>query len=84
MDRSMYIAKAKSCDEVIWTALHTAALLGDSDWVAALIHGGADVNLEDAGGRTPLQWAERMGHVHVASLLRSYGARETRPQVRAG
>lgn len=37
--------------------LHRAALAGDVDQVGALLVGGADANMRDEDGRTPLMWA---------------------------
>lgn len=63
-----------------WTALLEAIILTDGgpvhrQIVAALIAGGADVNLPDGEGVTPLQHAEQRGFPEIAALLRAAGAR---------
>ncbi len=45
------------------------------DIVRQLIAAGADVNLPDAEGVTPLEHAERRGYRPIAALLRAAGAR---------
>lgn len=37
--------------------LHLAVCFEQADCVAALLDGGADVNIRDTGGATPLHWA---------------------------
>lgn len=63
-----------------WTALLEAILLSDGgsahqDIVRQLIAAGADVNLPDRDGVSPLAHAERKGHREIARLLRAAGAR---------
>ena len=41
--------------------------------VEALLEAGADPNLQDSTGRTPLDWAESEGKTSLAELLRRYG-----------
>jgi ankyrin repeat protein len=57
------------------TALHFAALNGHLDIVAALLKKGADINEEDAAGKTPFAYATQYGHEKVAKLLKSSGAK---------
>lgn len=56
--------------------LHYAASEGRETIVEILIAKGADVDLRDRHGRTPLYWARRGGHDDIADLLRQHGARE--------
>lgn len=64
-----------------WTALIESIVLGDggkdhTGTLEALIRGGADVNLPDGEGRTPLQLARARGYTAMAALLKAAGARE--------
>lgn len=59
-----------------WTALIEAVVLGDGGprhqrVVEALLAAGADRNLADSRGRTPLQLAELAGYRAIAELLRA-------------
>lgn len=59
-----------------WTALMEAVVLGDGGprhqrTVAALLAGGADRNIPDRRGLTPLDHAELRGYIAIAELLRS-------------
>jgi ankyrin repeat protein len=63
-----------------WTALLEAIVLSDGgprhrEIVSALIRHGADVNLPDRLGSTPLQHARRRGFVNMESLLEAAGGR---------
>jgi ankyrin repeat protein len=49
-------------------ANHTATL-------RALVEAGADVNIPDRQGRTPLQHARRRGYTEMARILENAGAR---------
>src|SRR5215472_7013557 len=51
------------------TALFYAASQGRGDVLRRLVRRGADVNLPDAGGKTPLMVAVLMNHLEVARLL---------------
>lgn len=62
-----------------WTALIEAIILGDgsqkyADIVTLLIAGGADVNLPDASGDSPLTLAKRHGYRNLAIILERAGA----------
>ena len=63
-----------------WTALIESIVLGDggrrhTDTLAALVEAGANVNLADRRGRTPLSLAQGRGYDAMATLLRQAGAR---------
>ncbi|MBS7777928.1 ankyrin repeat domain-containing protein [Acidovorax sp. CCYZU-2555] len=63
-----------------WTALLEAIILSDGgprhqQIVQALIDAGANVQLADAEGVTPLQHAVQRGHTETESILRAAGAR---------
>jgi uncharacterized protein len=66
-----------------WTALLEAILLGDggaahTEIVRLLVARGANVDLADAQGVTPLAHAEQRGQRAIADLLRRAGARARR------
>ena len=57
-----------------WTALLEAIVLGDGgpkhvETVRLLVDGGADVNLADREGVTPLAHAEEAGFDEIAAIL---------------
>jgi ankyrin repeat protein len=63
-----------------WTALLEAIILGGGDArhtevVRLLVEGGADPNLPDGEGITPLGHAEQRGYSAMAEILRGAGAR---------
>jgi len=63
-----------------WTALLEAVILTDGgpvyqEIVADLIKGGADVNLADGEGVTPLAHARSRGYAEIAKLLEAAGAK---------
>jgi ankyrin repeat protein len=62
-----------------WTALLEAIILGEGDEthtevVRLLVEAGADVNLADGQGVTPLAHAEQSGYAELAEILRAAGA----------
>lgn len=62
-----------------WTALIEAIILGDGsqkyeDIVTLLIEGGADVNLPDGSGDSPLILAKRHGYRNLVAVLEQAGA----------
>ena len=64
-----------------WTALLEAIILSDGgpahrEIVALLIEAGADVDLADRDGVTPLAHARSRGYTEIAALLEAEGARE--------
>lgn len=56
------------------SALHRATIDGYIDMVSLLLWHGADINLADNRGFTPLQFACRHGHKSIADLLKFKGA----------
>lgn len=65
-----------------WTALLEAIILGDggaahTEIVRLLVAAGANVDLADRDGTTPLAHAERRGQRAIAEILRRAGARAT-------
>jgi ankyrin repeat protein len=63
-----------------WTALLEAVILGDGgpvyvEIVRLLVSGGANVNIADRDGVTPLAHARRRGYEAIASLLSAAGGR---------
>jgi ankyrin repeat protein len=63
-----------------WTALIESIVLGDggarhSATLQALVEAGADVNLADGSGQTPLQLATERGYTGMARILRSAGGK---------
>jgi uncharacterized protein len=63
-----------------WTALLEAIILGDggprhTEVVRLLVESGAEVNLADANGVSPLSHARRRGHAEIAAILEAAGAR---------
>lgn len=59
------------------TALHMAARAGHYPTVQALIDAGASLNIRDAAGKTPLDYAQSNGFTVIADLLRAHGAEQT-------
>jgi len=64
-----------------WTALIESIVLGDGGprhvaTLKALVEAGADVNLADSHGQTPLTLARRRGYTEMVQLLRRAGAVE--------
>jgi uncharacterized protein len=63
-----------------WTALLEAIILGNggprhTEVVRLLVHAGADVNLADSNGITPLAHARQRGYQQIAQILLDAGAR---------
>jgi len=64
-----------------WTPLHVAVFEGLAEMVSTLVDvGGADVNVVDAHGRTPLYLALCKGHSRIASYLVAEGAEVLAPR----
>jgi hypothetical protein len=63
-----------------WTALIESIVLGDGGprhtaTLAALVAAGANVNIADRGGTSPLKLATRRGYLEMVELLEKAGAR---------
>jgi uncharacterized protein len=63
-----------------WTALIESIVLGDgganhTQVLKDLLDAGANPNLPDRNGASPVQLAEGRGHAHMAALLRAKGGR---------
>jgi len=63
-----------------WTALHEAIILGDggerhTEVVRLLAGAGADVNLPDKEGTTPLKHAKSRNFTDIIEILENFGAR---------
>jgi ankyrin repeat protein len=63
-----------------WTALMESIVLGNggknhTDTLRALVEAGADANIADRQGTTPLQHARRRGYTEMARILEQAGAR---------
>ncbi|WP_027892777.1 ankyrin repeat domain-containing protein [Calidithermus chliarophilus] len=66
-----------------WTALHEAIILGDggprhTEVVRLLLEAGANPNLADRGGVTPLQHARQRGYTGMVRLLEQAGMENKR------
>ncbi len=63
-----------------WTALLEAIILGDggprhTEVVRLLVEAGANVNLADSNGVTPLSHARQRGYIQMIEILQNVGAR---------
>ena len=63
-----------------WTALLEAIILGDggaahTEIVRLLVGAGADVDISDADGISPLTHAKRQGYAKIIAILKKGGAR---------
>ena len=61
-------------DKNKWTALHWSSFKGEYSKCLDLISRGADVNLPDEHGFSPLFVAARLGHLDIVQLLLESGA----------
>lgn len=66
-------------DEYGATALHHAAIKGHLKIVRLLLAHGADLQLKDTTGRTPLMAATEQGQTAVVELLKQAIAKKTSP-----
>jgi hypothetical protein len=80
--RALIAAKAPldHVNNLGWTALLEAIILGDggsrhTEIVRLLIEAGANVNIADRGGVTPLGHAKRRGYAQITTILERAGAR---------
>jgi len=55
--------------------LHRAAWKGHKEIAELLIENGADLNVKDDDGRTPLDWAIMRNHTEIADLLHKHGGK---------
>ena len=72
--------KVNHVNRLGWTALLEAIILGDggprhTEVVRLLVEGGADVNLADGNGVTPLAHARQHGYDEMVKILQNAGAR---------
>jgi uncharacterized protein len=63
-----------AADPALDQKLIAAAYANDVDAARELIEAGADVNLADGQGVTPLAHAEQSGYEEIAAILRDAGA----------
>lgn len=61
------------CNDCV--ALHVAARVGDADAIALLLLNGADIDVRDKDGDTPLVWAIRSHHLGCVEVLLHAGAK---------
>ncbi len=72
--------KVNHINRLNWTALLEAIILGNggarhTQVVQLLVNAGADVNLADGNGITPLAHARQRGYTEIAKVLENAGAR---------
>ena len=80
---AMLIAAKAPLDHVNnlrWTALIESIVLGDggknhTDTLRALVEAGADVNIADGSGATPLRLAKNRGYREMVAILEKAGAK---------
>ncbi|MEK9725467.1 MAG: ankyrin repeat domain-containing protein, partial [Rhodospirillaceae bacterium] len=63
-----------------WTAVIESIVLGDvgprhAATLKALVYAGADPNIPDAGGNTPLTLASQRGYAEMVAILEDIGAK---------
>jgi ankyrin repeat protein len=80
--RTLIAAKAPldHVNNLHWTALIESIVLGDggrshTDTLAALVKAGANLNLADREGNTPLMLAKRRGYIEMVAILEKSGAK---------
>jgi ankyrin repeat protein len=56
--------------------LQRAVVRDARDTVELLLACGADVGIKDNKDRSPLDWAQNLGHIEIVELLRKNGAKE--------
>ncbi|KAF0720699.1 Aste57867_124 [Aphanomyces stellatus] len=61
-------------EDTLHTPLHMAIIMGNKSMARRLIESGADVELRDAEGLTPLLWATIRGFLETVGLLLLHGA----------
>jgi ankyrin repeat protein len=65
-------------------ALHAAVEPGHAEMVEWLLANGADPNVRDWRGKTPLDTALANGHASIAEVLRAHGGIEAPEQEQKG
>lgn len=80
--RTLIAAKAPldHVNNLKWTALIESIVLGDggknhTETLRALVEAGADVNIPDGGGSTPLQLAQSRSYREMVAILEKAGAK---------
>ncbi len=68
-----HVADVHAQDQTGETLLHKAAREGQVEEVKRLIAAGADVNVKNDSGATPLDTAKKNGATRLADLLRAHG-----------
>ena len=62
------------------TKLHLAVYFGLDDIVRYLVEAGAELDVKDGEGRTPLSWAVELGRSSIAKYLLNHGADANMPE----
>jgi ankyrin repeat protein len=65
-----------AASEIQGTPLHIAVASGHRDIVELLVTRGADVNVKDRMGQTPLDMAKQKRQTEIIDLLLAHGAQE--------
>ena len=65
----MHGAELEMCTDLGWTALHVAAYFRQPMCISALVHFGAQVNIKDKDGYTPLFTSVALGYTEVVHQL---------------
>ena len=80
--RTLIAAKAPldHVNNLKWTALIESIVLGDggknhTETLRALVEAGADINIPDGNGSTPLKLARDRGHREMIAILEKAGAK---------
>jgi hypothetical protein len=78
-----YANNNNPADEDGWTALHTAAVVGDRPTVFLILQYANDKNPEDKDGKTPLHQAAIKGDLEIARLLLQH-SQDKNPKSKTG
>ncbi|CAF4544304.1 unnamed protein product, partial [Rotaria magnacalcarata] len=57
-----------------WSAIHLAAGHNNIEMLTLLMEKGADINIKDSQGNTPLSWAREMNAIGAIHELEKRGA----------
>ena len=71
---TMFGAASPTAADTRCRDLHDAVYWGETDRIAELLEGGADVDCRQRGGITPLMYAVEQGQLDVARVLLEHGA----------